>query len=167
MCAKKTIAIVPGSFDPITNGHVFIIEEAAKRYDKIYVAVMINSNKQYTFTLEERKNIAIAALKNISNVEVISSEGWLYDLANSLNADAIVKGYRNEIDLQYENEMAEFNRAHAPDTKTVLIKSPQNLSFLSSTLVREKLKDKNNIKDLLPNNAIDLIENILSKRQKS
>ena len=74
MCAKKTIAIVPGSFDPITNGHVFIIEEAAKRYDKIYVAVMINSNKQYTFNLEERKNIAIAALKNISNVEVISSE---------------------------------------------------------------------------------------------
>ena len=166
MHAKKTIAIVPGSFDPITNGHVFIIKEAAKRYDKVFVAVMINSNKQYTFSLEERKKIAMAAVHDIPCVEVISSDGWLYELANSLSADVIVKGYRNETDLKYENEMAKFNDQHAPNTKTVLIKSPDNLSFLSSTLIREKINNNSDIKNLLPPNAIYVIETILSERKK-
>ena len=98
MSNKTTVAIVPGSFDPITNGHIFVINEAAKRYDKVFVAVMINSDKEYMFTLDERKSIAVAAVRNISNVEVIASNGWLYELANSLNADAIVKGYRNNTD---------------------------------------------------------------------
>ncbi len=163
---KKTVAIVPGSFDPITNGHIFIIKEAAKLYDKVFVAVMINAEKQYTFTLEERKKIAVAALKDLSCVEVISSDGWLYELANFLNADAIVKGYRNEADFEYENKMAEFNRKYAPNTITVLIKSSDELTSLSSTLVREKLKNNNDIKDFLPQEAIDEIKKILSERKK-
>lgn len=161
---KQTVAIVPGSFDPITNGHIFVIGEAAKRYDKIYVAVMINAEKKYTFSLEERKAIALAALKDFSNVEVISSEGWLYELANTLNADAIVKGYRNEIDLEYENKMAEFNCQYAPNTKTILIKSSFELSSLSSTVVREKIKNKSDISNLLPQEAIDVISKILQER---
>ena len=162
---KQTVAIVPGSFDPITNGHIFVIKEAAKQYDKVYVAVMINAEKTYTFTLEERKKIALAALKTISNVEVISSDGWLYELANTLNADAIVKGYRNETDLEYENKMSEFNSLYAPNTTTVLIKSPSELSSVSSTLVRDKLKRKSDIEDLLPKEAIILINEILNERQ--
>ena len=161
---KQTVAIVPGSFDPITNGHIFVIGEAAKRYDKIYVAVMINAEKKYTFSLEERQAIALAALKDFSNVEVISSEGWLYELANTLNADAIVKGYRNEIDLEYENKMAEFNCQYAPNTKTILIKSSFELSSLSSTVVREKIKNKSDISNLLPQEAIDVISKILQER---
>lgn len=163
---NTTTAIVPGSFDPITNGHIFIIQEAAKRYKKIYVAVMINAEKKYTFTLEERKQIALAALHNIPNVEVISSDGWLYELANTLNADAIVKGYRNEVDLEYERKMAEFNRQYAPNTKTVLIKSTFELTSVSSTMVREKIKNKNDITELLPQSAIDVIEEILRKREQ-
>ena len=162
----KGIAIVPGSFDPITNGHIFVVKEAAKLYDKVFVAVMINSDKQYKFTLEERKSIAESALKDIPNVEVISSDGWLYELANSLNADAIVKGYRNNVDLEYENKMAEFNRQHAPNTETVLIQSPSELSFVSSTLVREQLKNNLDIAELLPIEAIEEIEKILAKKQK-
>lgn len=163
---NKHIAIVPGSFDPITNGHIFVVKEAAKLYDKVFVAVMINSDKQYKFTLEERKSIAESALKDIPNVEVISSDGWLYELANSLNADAIVKGYRNNVDLEYENKMAEFNRQHAPNTETVLIQSPSELSFVSSTLVREQLKNNLDIAELLPIEAIEEIEKILAKKQK-
>jgi pantetheine-phosphate adenylyltransferase len=163
---NTTTAIVPGSFDPITNGHIFIIQEAAKRYKKIYVAVMINAEKKYTFTLEERKQIALAALHNIPNVEVISSDGWLYELANTLNADAIVKGYRNEVDLEYERKMAEFNRQYAPNTETVLIKSTFELTSVSSTMVREKIKNKNDITELLPQSAIDVIEEILRKREQ-
>ena len=165
MQKDKTIAIVPGSFDPITNGHVFIITEAAKRYDKVYVAVMINSEKQYIFSLEERKIISTAAVKDLPNVEVLASDGWLYELANSLNADAIVKGYRNEFDLEYENKMAEFNSIHAPNTKTVLIKSANELSNVSSTLVREKIKSNSDISDLIPKDAISEIKRILESRE--
>ena len=161
---NKHIAIVPGSFDPITNGHIFVVKEASKLYDKVFVAVMINSDKQYKFTLEERKSIAESALKDIPNVEVISSDGWLYELANSLSADAIVKGYRNNVDLEYENKMAEFNRQHAPNTKTILIQSPSELSFVSSTLVREQLKNNLDIAELLPIEAIEEIEKILAKK---
>ncbi len=163
---NKHIAIVPGSFDPITNGHIFVVKEAAKLYDKVFVAVMINFDKQYKFTLEERKSIAESALKDIPNVEVISSDGWLYELANSLNADAIVKGYRNSVDFEYENKMAEFNRQHAPNTETVLMQSPSELSFVSSTLVREQLKNNLDIAELLPIEAIEEIEKILAKKQK-
>ena len=92
---KKEIAIVPGSFDPITNGHLFVINEAAREYKTVYVAVMINSEKTYMFDIQARKAIAEAATKNIPNVKVIMSEDWLWKLATELNADAIVKGYRN------------------------------------------------------------------------
>ena len=106
MIKKESIAIVPGSFDPITNGHLYVIKEARKLYDKIYVAVMINSEKNYTFSLEERKRISDSAVTDMDGVEVISYDGWLYELANSLKADAIVKGYRNDVDVEYEQKMA-------------------------------------------------------------
>ena len=163
---KKTVAIVPGSFDPITYGHLFLINEAVQRYDKVFVAVMINANKQYTFSLEERTDIAKSAVKNIPNVEVISSDGWLYELANTLKADAIVKGYRNEFDLKYEEEMAEFNRKYAKNTETILIQSPKELTEISSTLVRNEINNKNNINDFLPKDAIEKIERILKNRNK-
>lgn len=162
---KKTVAIVPGSFDPITNGHMFVINEALKRYDKVYVAVMINSAKEYTFTLEERKSIVGAALEGFDDVEVISSDGWLYDLANELSADAIVKGYRNDIDLEYEQKMAEFNQRYAPNAETVLIKSDGEISSISSTLVREMLKNEESINKLLPPGAIDKINEILVNKK--
>ena len=162
---KKTVAIVPGSFDPITNGHIFVINEALKRYDRVFVAVMINSSKEYTFTLEERKSIANAALDGVERVEVVSSDGWLYDLANELSADAIVKGYRNDIDLEYEQKMAEFNQRYAPNTETVLIKSDDEISSISSTLVREMLKNKESINKLLPPGAIDKINEILVNKK--
>ena len=162
---KKTVAIVPGSFDPITNGHMFVINEALKRYDKVYVAVMINSAKEYTFTLEERKSIVGAALEGFDDVEVISSDGWLYDLANELSADAIVKGYRNNADLEYEKKMAEFNQRYASNTETVLIKSDGEISSISSTLVREMLKNEESINKLLPPGAIDKINEILVNKK--
>ena len=92
---SERIAIVPGSFDPITNGHLDIIKKAAALYDKVYVAVMINDKKTYMFTLEERRMIAESATAEIGGVEVISSSGWLWELAKDLGACAIVKGYRN------------------------------------------------------------------------
>ena len=161
--SNKTVAIVPGSFDPITNGHIFIVKEALKLYDKVILAVMINAEKTYKFSLEERKSIASVALEGINNVEVIAFDGWLYDLANKLDADAIVKGYRNDIDLEYEKKMADFNAIYAPKTKTILIKAPNNLEKISSTLARKQLDDEASLADILPQAAISKIKEILNK----
>ena len=99
--SNKRIAIVPGSFDPITYGHIDIVQRAAEEYDHVYLAVMINREKSYMFTIEQRKRIALAAVAKLPNVEVISSEGMLWELAKELQACTIVKGYRNEVDLNY------------------------------------------------------------------
>lgn len=157
---KQRIAVVPGSFDPITNGHIDVIRRATELYDKVFVAVMINGQKKYRFTLEEREAIARAALEGIERVEVISSRGWLWELARDLGACAIVKGYRNEADLEYEQKMAEFNKAHNPDAETVLLKASDGLEDLSSTVVREKMLNDEQINGLLPDKAIELIKKL-------
>lgn len=158
--AKQRIAVVPGSFDPITNGHIDVIRRATELYDKVFVAVMINDQKNYRFTLEEREAIARAALEGIERVEVISSRGWLWELAKNLGACAIVKGYRNETDLEYEQKMAEFNKEHNPDAETVLLKASDGLETLSSTVVRERMLNDEQIDGLLPEKAIELIKKL-------
>ena len=151
----KRIAIVPGSFDPITYGHIDIVKRAAKEYDIVYLAVMINSSKKYLFDIEQRTAIAEAAVSDISNVRVISSEGMLWKLAQELDADAIVKGYRNQTDLDYELEMAKFNEEHYPRAKTVLLKADPSLEALSSTVARDRLLNNESIADLVPAPAAD------------
>ena len=158
--AKQRIAVVPGSFDPITNGHIDVIRRATELYDKVFVAVMINDQKKYKFTLEEREAIARAALEGLERVEVISSRGWLWELAKSLGACAIVKGYRNETDLEYEQKMAEFNKAHNPYAETVLLKASDGLETLSSTVVRERMINDEQIDGLIPEKAIELIKKL-------
>lgn len=158
---KKRIAIVPGSFDPITNGHMDIIRRAAAQFDEVYVAVMVNPLKKYMFSLEQRKQIAAAAVREVSGVSVIASEGMLWMLAKELGACAIVKGYRNEADWNYEMEMAAYNRAKYPDAETVLLQANEQVSFVSSTLVREKLLRGEETVALLPDGASKVIERIL------
>lgn len=159
----KRIAIVPGSFDPITYGHLDIVQRAASMYDHVYLAVMINSQKQYMFTIEQRKRIAMAAVKPLSNVEVISSEGMLWELAKKLNACAIVKGYRNDVDLAYEKNMADYNRRYYPQAETVLLPSDPKLLQLSSTLVRERIINRQDLTPFLPRASIDEIYKILPR----
>ena len=162
---KKGIAVVPGSFDPITYGHIDIVKRAAEEYEKVYLAVMINSEKKYMFSLSERQQIAKTAVSELPNVEVIASDGMLWELARDLNACAIVKGYRNNVDLEYENKMAEYNYKKYPNAKTVLLRSDPKLENVSSTVVRNKLFVDGSIDDLLPKNVAVEINKILSKRK--
>ena len=163
---NKKIAIVPGSFDPITNGHINLVKRALKTHDLVYLAVMINSSKKYMFTLEERESIAKASLEGIEKVVVISSDGMLWELAKELSADSIVKGYRNEIDLKYEQEMAKFNEEHYPNAKTVLLKAEEELTELSSTKIREFILKGNDISQYLPSSAINELKKIILSKEK-
>ncbi len=160
---REKIAIVPGSFDPITNGHISIVKKAAKSYDKVYVAVMINDQKEYMFSLEEREEIARAALCGLDKVCVISSRDWLWHLCMELGACAIVKGYRNEADLEYEKRMASFNKEHYPLAETVLIKAEESMIDLSSTLIRKRIRECQSLEEFLPNEAIEIIKKIRSR----
>ena len=160
---KKTVAVVPGSFDHITYGHIELVRAALQSYDHVYLAVMINPAKEYLFTMEQRVAIAKAAMADFSGVEVISSEGMLWKLAEELGATGIVKGYRNEADLEYEQKMADFNLAHNPNAPTVLIQSPKALESISSTVVRERIQKGLSLAGYLPESALVVIKEILSQ----
>ena len=161
----KTIAIVPGSFDPITYGHLDIVKRAAETYDKVYLAVMINDQKKYLFSIEQREKIAELAIDDIANVEVISSTGMLWKLAEDLGADAIVKGYRNQVDYEYEQKMACFNSEHNPNAKTVLLKATEGLENFSSTAVRECIRSGNSIEKYMPPKAAEEVLRIILQQK--
>jgi len=161
---KNGKAIVPGSFDPITNGHVDIVKRAARMYDKVYLAVMINVDKKYMFSMEERKAIAEAAVSGIDGVEVITSEGYLWKLCRELDVCAIVKGVRNERDREYEMKMAEYNSAKNPDAETILLETDPKFAHISSTAVREKIHLSEDISNYIPPEALCKLEKILSEK---
>ena len=160
----KRIAIVPGSFDPITYGHIDIVERAAAEYDKVFLAVTINPSKEYLFSITERTAIAEAALRPYQNVEVIASEGMLWKLAKELGACALVKGYRNEVDYEYEMKMAEFNLEHNPDAPTVLYRANETLEHVSSTVVRDRIQKGLSLDAYLPKDAVEEMKKILNSR---
>ena len=146
------IALIPGSFDPITLGHADVIERTAKKFDKVIVAVMNNdsakhdktlSSKTYMFDMETRLALVKLSTGHIENVEVISSSGMLIDLFDEIRADVIVKGIRNEADLAYELIHAKWNKAHNERVETLFMPASEGLADVSSTLVREMINGKN------------------------
>lgn len=170
------IALIPGSFDPITLGHVNIIERASTIFDKVYVAVMNNDSakyaeglksKSYMFEMEERLAIAKLSLSHIGNVEVIARSGMLIDLVDELGASAIVKGIRNDADLEYEMIHAKWNKEHNQKAETLFLPADEKLTSVSSTFVREKLLsgEPQALEGILALNAIDYIKNRKQERK--
>ena len=135
-----SIAIVPGSFDPMTLGHLDVVKRALALYDEVVVAVMVNPQKKYTHTLAERAEIARLTLGDLERVRVVTSEGLLIDLFDELQADVIVKGIRNEKDRLYEEEMAAWNLEHNPRAVTVFLQAADDFEHISSTEVRARLE---------------------------
>ena len=143
------IALIPGSFDPITLGHVNIIERAARMFDKVFVAVMINdsakydktlSSKNYMFDMETRLTLASLSVAHIENVEAIARSGMLIDLCDELNVTAIVKGIRDAKDLEYEMIHAKWNREHNERAEALFLLADESFLSVSSTFVREMLE---------------------------
>ena len=133
------LVIVPGSFDPMTLGHLDLVRKAAKRYDKVVVAVMINPAKRYWFDIQTRLEIAKLTVAEIPNVSVVAERGLLIDLYDRLGAKAVCKGWRNEADYAYEIKMADWNRAHNPRFRTEMIRAKSAVEHISSTEVRRRL----------------------------
>lgn len=158
---KKTTGLVTGTFDPVTKGHMEVIEEALRLFDEVVVAVLVNPEKKCMFTPEERLALLNAALSDNTRVKTLYSEDYAVDVARRVGADKLVRGVRGEGDEAYENAMAEYNRAHGFDTVFV---TPERYADVSSTRARE-LISKGDFR-LLPENAIITAEEIIRRKGK-
>lgn len=133
---KKTV-ICPGSFDPVTLGHVDIITRASKMFDKVIVAVLVNMSKKPSFSIDERIALLEEVLADIPNVEIVGFSGLLADYAKQRGAHAVVKGLRAMSDFEYEFQMALTNKKLNPELDTVFLTSDSQYMYLSSSMVKQ------------------------------
>ena len=157
------IAVCPGSFDPITVGHLDIISRASKMFGEVIVVVMTNTTKTPSFTSEERVNMIKIATKDIPNVSVDSYYGLLAEYARIKNAGAIVKGLRAMSDFENEFQMALTNKKLNPNTETVFLTTSTENMYLSSSMVRQIASMGGNISDFVPPVIHDMIVERLTK----
>ena len=161
-----TVALFPGSFDPITNGHVETAKKAAQIFDKVYVVAMTHTSKHYLFTAKERADFIRDALKDIPNIEVLDKPDMLtVNLAHELHARAIVRGVRNSADFRYEQEIAGINKRLAPDINTVLLFSSPENSFVASSMIKELARFDEDVHQFLPEKAAKALRKKLNHEQ--
>ncbi len=149
------VAICPGSFDPVTCGHVDIITRAAAMFDKVIVVVMVNSNKSPLFTQEERVALLKRATASLPNVEVDAYGGMLAEYARQKQATAVVKGLRAVSDFEYEFQMALTNRKLNPELETVFLTTNAEYLYLSSSLVKQMASLGGDIREFVPECILD------------
>lgn len=151
-------AVCPGSFDPITNGHIDIIKRAAAIFDEVTVLVVTNPNKKCAFSPEERCELIAKATEGIGKIKVDCFSGLLADYVKQNEICAIVKGIRSSSDFDYEFQMALANRSLAPSAETVFITAdPQNM-YVSSSLIRQIAAFGGDVSDFVPKNIVEEIE---------
>ena len=155
----NTVCAITGSFDPITKGHLDVIEKAQKDFDKLVLVIAQNEQKPAFFTFEERKKIAETAVSEYKNILVEICEGYVFSFLNEKNIGIIARGYRTEADYNYEVEMAKYNKEHGA-IETKLYEAEAKDVNISSTKVREALKNNEEIKGLVPQNTVKLIKKI-------
>ena len=144
------VAFFPGSFDPVTRGHVDLILRGLKIFDRIVVGLGKNTSKQSLFSYEQRLSMLIAVFQYESNVEVIAYEGLTIDYCMQHEIRFILRGVRNSIDLDYERSIAESNRTLQPEIETVFLIAQPAYAHIQSTIVRELIRNKSNVSQFLP-----------------
>ncbi|HEU5335785.1 MAG TPA: pantetheine-phosphate adenylyltransferase [Terriglobales bacterium] len=147
---KPVIAIYPGSFDPLTNGHLDLIERGAKIFDELIVAILRNPEKEALFSLEERLEMIRAMTRELSNVRVDSFDGLMVEYALKVRATAVLRGIRAISDYEYELQMALMNRKLEPRLETVFMMPAETYSYLSSRLVRQVAMLGGSVRGLVP-----------------
>ena len=150
-------AIYPGSFDPITFGHLDIIKRSACMFDKLVVGVLNNSAKKSLFTVDERVAMIDSLIQDYPNVEVDSFDGLMIDYAKQIGASVVIRGLRAVTDFEYELQIAQTNRVESPDIDTVFLTTSLKYSYLSSTIVKEFASYGGDISKFVPKEIIPLI----------
>lgn len=148
-----TIAIYPGSFDPITFGHLDIIERSSQIFKDVYVGVMINPKKKYTFDMQERISLIAENVAKLKNVHVVGFDGLLVDFMNKNNINVIVKGLRTVTDYEYEFQMALLNKRINHKVETLFLPTSEKYSLISSSMVKELFTFGGDVTDFVPENV--------------
>lgn len=149
----KRKAVFPGSFDPITNGHYDIIKRGISLFDEVIVAIGINAEKKYMFSLEDRQKFIEDAFKDEPKVSVITYEGLTIDLCRKLDAKFILRGLRNPADFEFEKAIAHTNRKLSK-IETVFLLTASNTSYISSSIVRDVIRNKGDYTVLVPDSVV-------------
>lgn len=159
-------AIYPGSFDPITLGHIDIIKRIQPMFSELTVVVANSQRKQYLFSLEERVDLIRANLKGIKNVKIDQCDGLITDYAQENGAKVIVRGIRAVADFEYEFAMANMNRKLKPSIETMVVFTHPEYSFVASTMVKEVAALNGDLKGLVPENVIKALKARMNKGKK-
>ena len=159
------IAICPGSFDPVTKGHVDILERSSKLFDKVIAVVLVNPAKTPTFTTEERVELIKRVTKHIPNVEVDSYTGLVADYAQLKNAHTLIKGLRAVTDFEYEFQQALINKKLNPELETLFMVTNQEYMYLSSTLVRQIAEFGGDIDMFVPEEIKEILNEKMVKEK--
>tara|TARA_Y100000385_G_scaffold67849_2_gene67719 strand:+ start:3929 stop:4390 length:462 start_codon:yes stop_codon:yes gene_type:complete len=147
---NKRVGIFPGSFDPITKGHEYVIERAAKMVDHLVIGIGFNSTKNYLFPIEKRREWIEQTFSKTSNISVSTYHGLTIDFANDVNAQYIFRGLRSGVDFEYEKPIAETNLLLNPSINTIFLLTNKEFGMISSSIVREIIRNKGDIKQLVP-----------------
>ncbi|MEZ4357142.1 MAG: pantetheine-phosphate adenylyltransferase [Eubacteriales bacterium] len=161
----EKICIYPGSFDPITNGHMDIIDRSSKIFDKIIVAVLMNASKTPMFSVEERMDLIRKSTEHLPNVEVDSFKGLLVHYLEEKNVNIVIRGLRAVSDFEHEFSMAALNAHMYPKIETILMMTRTENSFLSSSFIKDIARNKGDIKDFVPSQIVsDITKKIQEER---
>ncbi len=160
---KMKIAVYPGSFDPITLGHLNIIKRASQLFDRVYVCVAVNSAKRPTFSVTERTEFVRRVTMKYGNVEAATSDGLIVDFAKSVEAGFIVKGLRAVSDFEMEFQIALLNKKLAPQLETVFLTADEKYTYLSSTIAREMATYNADLTHVVPR---EIVEDVLEKLRR-
>ena len=147
---KKITAVYPGTFDPVTNGHLDIIERASDLFNEVIVSIAVNQNKKPLFSTDERKDMLVKVTGHIKNVKVDSFEGLLVSYADKLKANVMIRGLRAVSDFEYEFQMSLTNKKLNPEINTVFLMPNEKYTYLNSSLVRELASYDANVKEFIP-----------------
>ena len=158
MKTKLRKAIFAGSFDPITNGHLDIIERASKIFDELQIGVLYNPNKKGLFNFDERIELIKSCTNHLNNIKIVSFDGLLVNYCQKNEIDTLVRGVRTGADIEYELQMAHMNRELNPNIETIILPTKTEYSFISSSLIKEVLTVGGDIKKLVPNVVLEQLE---------
>ena len=164
--SNEKIALYPGSFDPITNGHLDVLERASAMFDKVVIAVLKHPDKKSFLTTEQRVELIEQATKHMENVCVDSFDGLTVEYARNIGAKFLIRGLRTITDFEYEVQLCQTNQVIAPDIDTVFLPTKPQHNFISSSIVRELSNHKTDISKFVPKNVVEYLQDDIRKVSK-